>query len=233
MLVLLIIFVSTLVRATLGFGNALLAMPLAVLLLGIATASPLVAFVSETIALLMLVGSWQHVNVKAAWRLVLASVCGIPVGVLLLRGVPEQVVTGLLGVVLIAFGLYNVLQFPLPALRWKGSAYFFGFGAGILGGAYNTNGPPIILYGMLDRWSPEQFRATLQGYFVPTGLFILAGHALGGLWTAEVLWLYAVSLPAVVLAFVLGNHLKRRIPPGRFDRVVYVALVMMGVFLLL
>jgi hypothetical protein len=29
------------------------------------------------------------------------------------------------------------------------------------------NGPPLVIYGALRRWTPERFRATLQGYFLP------------------------------------------------------------------
>jgi hypothetical protein len=232
-LILTIVFVSTLTRATLGFGNALLAMPLLAIATGILTATPLVALQSQTIALLMLAGSWQSVNVRAAWRLVLASLLGIPIGLLLLKAAPEELVKAILGILLIVFGGYNLLKFRLPRLRWNGAAYLFGFGAGVLGGAYNTNGPPIIVYGMLSRWSPEQFRATLQGYFVTTGMLILVGHGLAGLWTARVLWIYLYSLPVLALAFVLGSWLARRIPAKRFDHVVYAVLVVMGVFLII
>ena len=47
----------------------------------------------------------------------------------------------------------------------------FGFFAGILGGAYNTNGPPVVIYGSLRKWSPATFRATLQGYFFMAAFF--------------------------------------------------------------
>jgi hypothetical protein len=104
--------------------------------------------------------------------------------------------------------------------------------AGVLGGAYNTNGPPIIIYGVLTRWTPDQMRATLQGYFLPAGILILAGHGLAGLWTPEVLRFYAFTLPPVVLALLAGNRLSRKLPPGRFDKLVYGALVFMGVLLI-
>jgi hypothetical protein len=230
--VLAILFVSTLIRATLGFGNALLAMPLLALTVGLHTATPLVALASMTIAVLMLWGNWRSIDVRSAWRLILASLFGIPLGLLLLTSVPEHLVKALLGLLLVAFGLYNLFEFRLPTLSGRGSAYLFGFGAGVLGGAYNTNGPPVIIYGMLTGWTPEQFRATLQGYFFTSGILILFGHALAGLWTAAVLRLYLLSLPVVVLAVLLGNLLNRYIPPGRFNRIVYGVLIGMGILLI-
>ncbi len=228
-----ILSISTFVRGTLGFGNALLAMPLLALMLGIRVATPLVALSSFTIAMLMLLGNWRDVELQSAWRLVLASFLGIPLGLWLLQGAPEALVKGLLGVVLVLFGLFNLTTLRLPRLTWKPAAFAFGFMAGVLGGAYNTNGPPIIIYGVLTRWTPEQMRATLQGYFLPAGILILAGHGLAGLWTPEVLRFYVLTLPLVVLALLAGSRLSRKLPPGRFDKLVYGSLVLMGVLLII
>ena len=51
-----------------------------------------------------------------------------------------------------------------------------GFCSGILGGAYGMNGPPLAVYGSLRRWSPQHFRATLQGYFLPASIIGMAGY---------------------------------------------------------
>jgi uncharacterized membrane protein YfcA len=231
-LVITILFVSALTRSTLGFGDALLAMPLLALAVDIKTAAPLVALVSLTIALSILAESWRQVDLRDIWRLIAASLVGIPFGLLLLKDAPESIVKGLLGIILILYGLYNLTAPRLPTLKRKELAYVAGFVAGVLGGAYNTSGPPVIVYGTLRRWPPERFRATLQGYFA-SSVFVVIGHGLAGLWTANVLKLYAVALPVVVLAIVLGSKLNRSVPHGRFDRVVYMALVVMGGLLLI
>ena len=81
------------------------------------------------------------------------------------------------------YGAYNLLRPGLPALRSEAWAYPFGFAAGVLGSAYNTGGPPVIIYGTMRRWPPAHFRATLQGFFLFTNIFVLVGHGLAGLWT--------------------------------------------------
>lgn len=231
LIVLAVLFVSTFIRSTLGFGDALLAMPLLALTVGIRTATPLVAFAASTIAAGILLGSWRQVDLKATWRLIVSTLVGIPLGLLLLRFAPETLVMRLLGTLLIAFGMYKLLAPQLPVLCSGGCAYVFGFFAGILGSAYNTNGPPVVIYSALQDWPPERFRATLQGYFFPTGLFILLGHGLAGLWTPQVFSLYAWALPGILLAVWLGGRLNQHIPPGRFDHVIYAALMVFGVVL--
>ena len=228
-----VLFVAAFIRSALGFGDALLAMPLLALLAGLQVATPVVAFAASTIGITILLGHWRSVDVSSTWRLVLASLVGIPFGLLLLKLAPESYVKAALGVLLILYGLYSLIAPGLPVIRSEWPAYVFGFVAGVLGGAYNTNGPPVVVYGALRRWSPEHFRATLQGCFLLTGLMILVGHGVAGLWTREVFRLYLFSLPAILLAVFLGAKLNRRIPRETFSRAVYVFLIIMGALFVL
>jgi uncharacterized membrane protein YfcA len=173
-----ILFISTFIRSAIGFGDALVAMPLLAMALDIQTATPLVAFAASTIALTILLKNWRSVDIRSAWRLILLSLVGIPFGLVLLKVAPAYMVKAVLGVLLILYGLYSLITPRLPEIQSEKSAYIFGFIAGVLGGAYNTNGPPIVMYGLLRRWPPESFRATLQCYFLFTGLLISAGRVM-------------------------------------------------------
>ena len=237
LLILAILFVSTFIHSTLGFGQALIAMPLLAMVIELKTATPLVAFVLMTIAIVILLRNWRMVDLSAAWRLVLSSCLGIPVGVILLRGVSEEWMKVFLGILVILFSLYNLANRYLKIIdlgRVRGGsvlAYLFGFVAGVLGAAYNTSGVVITIYATLRDWSPDRFRSTLQSYFVFTGLFILASHGLVGLWTPDVLRLYVTSLPLILVGIFLGGKLNRFIPQGQFDGYVNVGLLIMGVLL--
>jgi len=232
-LVLTILFFSTLTRSTFGFGDALLAMPLLTLFIDVKIATPLVQLIASIIALVIVGQSWRSVDLRVTWRLIVSSAAGVPVGLLMLKSAPEGVIIGLLAALLISYGLFNLTRPRLPQLANHNWAYGFGFVAGILGGVYNTNGPPVIIYGTLRKWSPERFRATLQGYFLPTGMFIVLGHALAGLWTRQVWQLFGLSLPLVLAAVFWGGRLNRHIPPHRFDRLIYAILVGLGLILLI
>jgi uncharacterized membrane protein YfcA len=231
--VIVIIFISTFTRSALGFGDAVLAMPLLAMLINLRTATPLVAFAASTISITILLGSWREVDFKAAWRLILSSLIGIPLGLYFLIHLPETLVKGVLGVVLILFGLYKLFDPRLPTYRNDLLAYVFGFLGGLLGGAYNTNGPPVVLYGALRGWSPESYRATLQAYFLPTGMTILIGHGLAGLWTPTVLKLYLYALPLILIAIFLGGRLNQYLSSEWFNRIIYAFLIVLGIILII
>jgi uncharacterized membrane protein YfcA len=227
-----ILVLSAFARGILGFGNALIAMPLMALVVSIQIASPIVALANLTGILVILVGNWRNVNFKAAWRLILGCLIGIPIGLYFIKNANESLVRIILGAILVLFGLYYLISPRLPYLRGERTSYAFGLASGILGGAYNSNGPPIVIYGALRRWPPESFRATLQGVFLPTNLMVIVGHVLASLTTPTVLKLYGISVPFMVGATLLGIHLGKRIPTGQFNRIVYAFLVVMGALLI-
>ena len=227
-----VLFGATLIRSTLGFGEALVAVPLLALLLPVEVAAPVAALVSVTVALVVLIQDRRHVHVRSAGRLVLATLPGIPLGLVALRTVDEAVVKAVLGAVIVLFALYALRGPGTRALADDRWAWLFGFGAGVLGGAYGMNGPPLVVYGSLRRWSPSQFRATLQGYFLPASLVGFAGYGLAGLWTRPVARYYLTALPVIALAIALGHVLHRRLDATRFRTAVHVALAVIGLVLL-
>lgn len=228
----LVLFGATLIRSVFGFGDALFAMPLMSLAIGVGTATPVMGLVSVVIAVGVLLTSWRHLDLAAVWRLLAASLIGIPVGVLLLKGVDENLLRVGLGVAVAGFGVYRLTRPLLPKLQSDSWAFLFGFVGGCLGGAYNVGGPPLVVYGALRRWTPQRFRGTLQGTFLGTSLLIAAAHGLAGLWTGNVWVLFLVSIPGVVLAMLLGRRVARRMDPSAFDRYLSLALVVLGVVLL-
>lgn len=227
-----IVFVAALVHSTLGFGTALVAMPLLVTVVNVEVATPLVGLTMLTTIALLLVGSWRDLDVRSALHLLGASIPGIPVGLLILSHVPQDVFKVGLGILIIAVGFYNLRTSVLPRLKHIGWAHAFGFLSGVLGAAYNVNAAPVAVYGILRRWPPESFRATLQGYFFPSTLLIVASHGLAGLWSGDVFGFYLPAVPAVIIAVVLGRYIGARIAPDRFQRVLYMALMAFGVMLL-
>ncbi|KAB8145890.1 sulfite exporter TauE/SafE family protein [Chloroflexia bacterium SDU3-3] len=227
-----IIFLAAMVKTTLGFGESLLAMPLLVMTVGLGAATPIVGFMGLALTLLMVGAHWRQIDLRATWKLLAAALLGLPFGILLVRAVPGVVGLRLLGLVLIGFGLFSLLRPQIAVGLHPLWGYGFGFLAGVLGSAYNTSGPPLVLYSALRGWPPVQFRATMQSFFLPISVLIVGAQVASGLWTPWVLATALLALPALLLAVPVGERLQRRIPVERFSRVVHGALVVLGLMLL-
>ena len=190
------------------------------------------AIVAMTISTSILIKNWRDVQIKSAWRLFISSLAGIPFGLWFLKGTYDTPMKIFLAMVIIGFSTYSLIKPRLTAIKNENPAYVFGFFAGVLGGAYNTNGPPVVIYGSLRKWTPARFRATLQGYFFMAGIFICLGHGIAGLWTHKVLSFYLFSLPLVFLFTFIGGQLNQSISKGKFDRIIHSLLIVIGLFLL-
>lgn len=226
-----ILAVAAFVASTFGFGVALVAMPVIAVFTDMQTGAPLVALVIMTVVTIVLLREWREVQLKSVWRLVLASLVGVPIGLVLLRAVPDRAMKLSLAAIIIAFSLYCLIGTRKLRLESDRASYFFGALSGILGGAYTIPGPPVIVYGLLRGWPPATFKATMLGYFLPSTVLMLAGHYAAGLWTGAVFRLFALSLPGVLVAIALGSYLNHVIPAGRFDRATHVLLICIGLVL--
>lgn len=228
-----VVLVATLVRSTVGFGEALVGVPLLALRLPITVAAPIAVAVSVIIAGLIVVQDWREIERASATWLIVSSMLGIPLGLMLLTLGSDAVVRMILGLVIAGFSIYSLSSASRRFVRSNDRRWLLcaGFCSGVLGGAYGMNGPPLAIYGTLRRWSPQQFRATLQAYFLLASMAGLIGYVAVGLWSRELTRYLLLSLPGVCVGVLVGRMFNRRLRGERFFNVVYAALVAIGAVL--
>ena len=84
----------------------------------------------------------------------------------------------------------------------------------------------------MRRWSPQHFRATLQGYFLPASIVAMAGYWFAGLWVPAVTHDYFISLAVAIPAIFLGRFLNHRLKGDSFLRYIHAGLVLIGAIVL-
>jgi uncharacterized membrane protein YfcA len=228
----LVVFLAVFTQSLSGFGSALVAMSLLPAIVGIRVATPLVALVGFTLEIVLIVRYRQSLDVRAIWRIVLAALIGIPLGVYFLSNVDEKLSLALLGVVLTGYAVYALLGLKLPRLDRPVWAYLAGLFGGLLGGAYNTSGPPVIVYADCNHWPPDAFKSNLQGYFIISSVVVVASHAMSGNFTSQVWNLFLWTIPSIAIGLVTGLSLDHWLNPLLFRRLVLVLLIAMGIRLI-
>jgi uncharacterized membrane protein YfcA len=223
-----------LIRSAFGFGEALVAVPLLAFRIPLPLAAPLAVLVSITVAGIVVVQDWKKIHLRSASWLVISSLFGIPVGLLLLTSRHQTGVKSALAVIIILFSVYLLIGRAPLELRTESFGWLAacGFCAGVLGGAYGMNGPPLVVYGAMRGWSPQHFRATLQGYFLPASVLGMVGYWFAGLWTPTVTHYFLFSLPVTLLGVFWGREINHRLHSTVFFKYLYFGLIAIGALLL-
>lgn len=170
----------------------------------------------------------QHLLWSRLWRMLPTIVVGVALGVFALRTFDTLWMERALGATIVGIALWNLARPSLVAREtpfWDASA---GLASGVLSGAFNTGGPPLIAHLYRLDETPLALKATVQVLFV-----VLAGVRAPiafsqGLLGPEIVRDTAIAAPFIVLGLVLGIRLGRRIDPGRFRQASWVALGLLG-----
>ena len=95
------------------------------------------------------------------------------------------------------------------------------FGGGILGGAFNVGGPPIVAYVYSQNWSKTKTVALLQTVFFSSGIVRNGLMWFEGDTTFKLLSLVFFSLPFVLIGIWLGKIVLERTPLHWLKRIVF------------
>ncbi len=229
-----ILFAACLTRSTFGFGEALVAMPLLSMVVGVRDAAAMVALTSISNAcVILLTTKWENIEWSAARYMLVGTLLGVPLGVqILVSDVPESAVKAVLATVVISFAVYSLTRPRLAKLESDWPGIGSGFIAGVLGGAYNTIGPPMVIFGTLRQWPAQRFRLTMQAVFLPTSLVVAGLHSVNKFWTPIVINSFLFALPLLVVAAYVGREVNKRIEGARFSRYIFYLLLVIGVVLI-
>ena len=226
------VFLGAFTQSLTGFGVALIAMAILPSLWGLPIATPLVALTGIVLETALLIRYRQSLQMRSIWRLVVASVVAIPFGIYILRQLDERIALFVLGLIIFGYALYALIGFRLPELHHPLWAWLTGLASGMLGCAYNTAGPPIVIYGNCRRWSPQEFRSNLSGFFIVNSVMVVSTHFLSGNITSEVLSVFWWMLPALALGFLAGQSLDHWLNPEVFRKIVLGVLIVLGIRLM-
>jgi uncharacterized protein len=228
----LVIASACFVQGLAGFGIGLVSLAFLPYLMSPAHAIVLITLYAAVFTVIIFIPLRADFTLRGMGELMIGTVLATPVGVWILAGLSPDLLTRLIGLVLL--GIVALEWLGLYPQRLSGRRWGFGAGlaAGLLGGAIGTPAPPVILYAAAQDWSARTVKANIQAFLIVNQTVILVGFWWAGLLDGEVwrlTWLYAV--PAVV-GLAAGMLLFNRLDRARFRRVVFAVLFVSGLVLL-
>jgi len=228
----LIFLVAGFTQGVTGFGFGLLAIPLLSLFIDIKTGVPLCSLLGILITAFLSLRLRKHIDRRKILPLLFGCIPGVAVGTLVLKKAPTELLSLLMGVMLIAYALYRLTGKQQPRSIHPRWAYAAGFFTGAISSAFSAGGPPTIIYATLRGWNKNEIKATLSGFFLTGGLAVIAAHAITGLTTRLVLHYFLLSTPVVIGGVYLGSLLYDRIDTCAYLKLLQYLLMAMGILML-
>lgn len=154
-----------------GLGFAMLISPFLVLALGAHQGVFLVNICGVVSSAFIVPRVWKNIDWSMFGWLVSFSVVGSVVGALMAGALPQAILSVVVGgVVLFALLLSLVLLRANVTVGGNGPKGAAGFLSGLTNALAGVGGPAVSAYAVMARWPQRSFAATLQPFFVVTGL---------------------------------------------------------------
>lgn len=127
-------------------------------------------------------------------------------------------------------GLWEMQSNWRPALHQKKNPLIFSipFLGGIMQAAFACGGPIFNIYILLNLQKKEEIRATQFAIGATSASMIALQYLMTNTYQGQTLHFVFLLIPAVLLAYVVSEHIFKRINGQQFLRMVYIVLILAG-----
>ena len=219
-----IVFLANTVEAITGFAGTMLAMPPAMLLIGVNDAKLVLNVVAILVSLILSSQNRGNVNKKEAVRIIVLMLIGMGIGLYLFSVLSTGSLMKGYGVLIFLIALKGLLirrTFRVPG--WL--LLLTVLGAGVIHGMFLSGGSLLVIYAIAVLRDKSVIRATLAPVWLTLNTIMLIQDIVFMRFNAHILMLCALCVIPVLLALKLGNAMHKRINQEAFIRLTYVLLI--------
>jgi uncharacterized protein len=192
---------------------------------------------SIAIQLLSVASLWHAIDWRSLRIFLIGGFLGVPAGVYLLLHLPTATYRNVIGSLLIVYGGYLLLRWPVRSLRMGPlSDACAGFLGGITGGLAGFPGAFVTIWCGLKGWDKAHQRGVYQPFILsmqPVTLFAIYLMRPLSSTQAQMDWKAFAFVPAALLGAWFGLRIFRRLSDRQFELVVNALLMLSGIGLIL
>lgn len=168
------------------------------------------------------------------WPFLAGGLLGIPIGVAVLPLLDVDLFKAVLGTVLVLWCPVMLIAPRLPRIRSGGRAADGAAGliGGVMGGIGGFTGAVPTLWCTLRGMEKDRQRSVVQNFNLATLAATMAAYLATGVVTADMLPMFAIVLPAMLIPTILGTRVYLGISETTFRRIVLLLLTAAGLALL-
>lgn len=229
---LMIILITNIIQGITGFAGTVLAMPFAILLLGIEVAKPVLNITTLIACILIVFESYKNIVWKECFKMIAIMFIGVLIGEYIYRIFPVDLLLNIYAIFIILIALKGIFikqSYDLDEKVLIGIIIL----AGVIHGMFLSGGPLLIIYAVKKLQDKATFRATLAPVWIVLNSYLLIKQLLSGLISTQVVTLSLFAIPVLIAAIIIGKKLYEHMSQRFFLLLSYILLLISGISLIL
>lgn len=231
----LILFISSLVHGSIGFGFPMIATPLLAMVTDMKTAIICIAIPTLLINLISIFSEGNFLQaVKRFYPLAIIGMVGSAIGTQILIYSSSEFFKLLLAFSILLYLFIQKFKIQMVWIREKKrlSMIVFGLSAGIIGGLTNVMASILIIYSLESKHTKKEIIQSTNLCFLFGKITQIILFALHGSFTQEILISSFSGLIIVLFSMLVGLKIKDKIPKESYIKVVKVVLFLIACVLI-
>lgn len=229
---LILILLTNIIQGITGFAGTVLAMPFAILLLGIDVAKPVLNITTLIACILIVFESYKHIVWKECLKMIGIMFIGVFIGEYMYQMFSVDLLLTIYAIFIILIALKGIFIKQTYDLDEKVLIAIIVL-AGIIHGMFLSGGPLLIIYAVKKLQDKATFRATLAPVWIVLNSYLLIKQFTSSLITTQVITLALWSIPVLIIAIIIGKKLYEHMSQKFFLMLSYILLFISGISLIL
>jgi hypothetical protein len=236
-IILLTVFISSFIYGLIGFGDALILIPVLTLFISIQSAVVLVNLWGVVPSLLNLIQYFKYIDKKFFIRGVLTGIPGVLAGTLLIVILPLRWIELTLGLFVLVYSTLKIIKYgkkkkPEDNIIDRSDEYNLpnsilvigGFSYGFFGALIGAAGPINIALLENTGHHREEFIGNFAAISTVFGLIRIPLYLTQGIFPTEYLLVFFIAFPVIFIATKIGHFITPKIKVESFQLIIHIIL---------